>query len=153
MINRIVSKVILPCLLLGVAFAGAVEAAPKPRKTTTPVAVAPQQTFNRNAMGGASGISPGMRTRSYAIADGLKRPGGAQAMGLKSRPYRNDGSRGSIVLPKIKSGKPVEYTSTNMRPRGHKRKWSNGRVITGSDGSIYVTRHYGQDGGKTKRIQ
>ncbi len=113
----------------------------------------PAQAFNRNAIGGASGVSPGMRSRGYAVADGLKRPGGAQAMGLRSGSYRNDGTRGSVVLPKSRNGKPVDYTRTDMRPGGHKRKLSNGRVITGSDGSIYVTRHYGQDGGKTKRIQ
>jgi hypothetical protein len=40
-----------------------------------------------------------------------------------------------------------------MKRGGHARKYANARVITGSDGSAYVNRHHGQNGGKTKRIQ
>lgn len=125
----------------------------RPPTANSGPALPPGQAFNRNAIGGASGVSPGMRARSYAIADALKRPGGAQAMGLRSKPYRNDGAGGSAVLPKTKNGKPVTYQSTYMRPGGHTRKLSNGRVVTGSDGSIYVSRHHGQGGEQVKRIQ
>lgn len=114
----------------------------------------PTTSFNRNAVGGASGVNPFLRQRAYNVIDGLQKPGGAGAMGLRSHAYRNDGRNGSTLLPKTTpSGKPIDYTTTYMRPYAKNRGSANARVVTGSDGSAWLSRHYGEKGGKVGRIQ
>jgi len=103
---------------------------------------------------GASGVNPGLRKRAYGVIDGLEKPGGAQSMGLRSHEFKNDGRNGSAVLPKTTpSGESISYRTTYLRPNTPGRRYANGRVTTGSDGSAYVSRHHGDKGGEVKRIQ
>lgn len=114
----------------------------------------PKRDFNRNAIGGASGVNPALRQRAYKVVDGLARPGGARAMGLRSHEFRNDGRNGSATLPTTTpSGKPIAYTTTYLRPSTPGRSHANARVTTGNDGSAWISRHHGDGGGKIKRIQ
>lgn len=126
----------------------------KPAVLAKPPVIDVRKNFNRNAIGGASGVNPGLRQRAYKVIDGLEKPGGARAMGLPSHAFKNDGRNASVVLPKTtSSGEPIGYATTYLRPSTPGRSYANGRVTTGSDGSAYVSRHHGDGGGKVKRIQ
>lgn len=124
-------------------------AAPAVSKLTTPAVraapptIGPKTAFNRNVFGGASGLKPGMLSRAYTIDNGIRLPGGAQAMGLRSHPFANDGRSGTPRLPSVNArGQQLTYQTTYMRPGGHERASANARLVTGSDGRAYVTRHY-----------
>lgn len=156
---RNISSLITCTLLFALGFASPGLAASSsakfrpPAPTKMPVAT-PKKDFNRNSIGGASGVNRMLRQRAYKVIDGLEKPGGARAMGLRSHPFKNDGRNGSVVLPKsTSSGQPVSYATTYLRPNTPGRSLANGRVTTGSDGSAYVSRHHGDAGGKVKRIQ
>lgn len=129
----------------------AARGAPGRARETAPL---PKRDFNRNAIGGASGVNPALRQRAYKVVDGLAKPGGAKAMGLRSHEFRNDGRNGSTTLPTTTpAGKPIAYTTTYLRPRTPGRSHANARVTTGSDGSAWISRHHGDRGGQVKRIQ
>jgi hypothetical protein len=113
-----------------------------PTASRTPT-LAPKTAFNRNVYSGASGLKPGVLNRAHRVADGLKQPGGARAMGLRSHGFKNDGRSGTARLPTVTAkGQRLTYQTTYMRPGGHARASSSMRLVTGSDGRAYVTRHY-----------
>lgn len=129
---------------------------PAPRANPTPVAAtpSPKVAFNRENFGATSGVAPGLRNRAYGAFDATQAPGGARRAGLKAGPFRNDAKNGEKPLPtNTPAGKPITYERVNLRPGGHERKNSQGRAVIGSDKSVWVSRHYGQDGGQVKRVQ
>lgn len=111
-------------------------------------------SFNRESIGPVSGVKPAVRQRAYKVIDGLGKPGGARSMRLRSHEYKNDGRNGTVVLPKLSpKGDPIKYTTTYMREQRPGQTKFNARVVTSTDGSAWISKHYGQDGGRVARLQ
>lgn len=145
-------------LLAGLILSLPVTAAPGGARGSSrvhaPAPLAPQVAFNRQSIGGAARVSPGLRQRAYAIDDHMRVHGDKPPPGHRLSPYRNDGRNGSVLLPRQNAqGQPIAYQRIYLRPGKHERNLANGRLIRGTDRSLYVTRHYGQDGGRTVRVQ
>ena len=80
------------------------------------------------------------RTALEEIEDGSDRPNVRNP-----QPYRNDGSKGSQILPTHdEKGEPITYTEHTVNPRPPGEKLDSKRVIEGSDGSLYYTEDHFQ---------
>lgn len=143
-----------------------VQAKPLPFRGTTPMKVVTPKPppsyvggatksvhFNRQSVGGASGVNPALRARAYRALD--------------SNPAKPYGNKGPVMLPKAGAdGKALSYKEVRLKNGPHDRAYSNGRVVVGvgkdgaRTGPAYVSRHYGDPAkmsssvpGKVVRIQ
>lgn len=148
------------------------KAAPKAKTPSYYGGSTVKQQFNRRTIGEASGVKPGLRARAYKALDSNKSRGtfknkegklptvGVQGgkpryqeVRLKDAPHTRKWANGRVVVERAPVSLKERVAKPDLRPTETRGK-GDLKNIQQRSGPAYVSRHYGDGGGKiSRRIQ
>lgn len=148
------------------------KAAPKAKTPSYYGGSTVRQQFNRRTIGEASGVKPAMRARAYKALDSNQSRGrfnnkegrlpkvGVQGgkpqyekLRLKDAPHNRKWSNGRVVVEQAAVSPKAKVAQPDLRPAETRGK-GDLMTIQQRSGPAYVSRHYGDNGGKiSRRIQ